>query len=162
MPGSTHVLTLPVPMFERGFWLYVWRISSVAGDFLYVGMTGDSSSPNAADPFSRMCQHLSNNKNQNAVRKHLETHCVSPEECTSIELIAHGPIFPEACSMDEHRKPRDTVAALEQKLADTLERKCRGYLLLNKVNNKKPLDLELWEEVRSAFAAHFPELGQDL
>lgn len=160
MPGLTHVLTLPVPMTERGFWLYVWRISSVAGDFLYVGRTGDNSSPNAADPFTRMGQHLSTNKNQNAVRKHLEVHGVSPEECISIELIAHGPIFPEACSMDEHRKPRDIVAALEKKLADTLERK--GYLLLNKVNSNKPLDPDLWEEVCSAFADHFPQLRRDL
>ena len=48
MTVSTHTLTLPGAMIERGFWLYVWRIKSPVGKLLYVGRTGDNSSPNAA------------------------------------------------------------------------------------------------------------------
>ena len=71
MSASTHTLTFPGAMTERGFWLYVWRIMSPIGELLYVGRTGDSSSPYASSPFARMGQHLGNNKNQNMVRQHL-------------------------------------------------------------------------------------------
>ena len=160
MSASTHKLILPVAMIHRGFWLYVWRIKSPKGELLYVGRTGDSSSPNASAPFARMGQHLGTNKNQNTVRRLLEELGVPPEKCTSIDLIAHGPLFPEACNWDDHKKPRDDVAALEKKLADTLE--CRGYKLLNKVSSRQVVDLGLWAEVREAFAAHFPKLRQSL
>ena len=157
MLGSTHVLTLPVPMLKRGFWLYVWRIKSDKGEFLSVGMTGDTSSPNAADPFSRTAQHLSTKEKQNAVRKNLESHDVSPEDCTSIKLIVHGPIFPEASSMEEHKRPWSIVSRLRKELADTLE--SYGYQLLPYPSSRQDLDRDRWEEVRKAFAAHFPELG---
>ena len=48
---------------KRGFWLYVWKISTPRGKCLYVGRTGDSSSPNAASPFNRIGQHLDLRKN---------------------------------------------------------------------------------------------------
>ena len=72
MPASTPTLTLPGAMIERGFWVYVWRIASPVGELLYVGRTGDSSSPKAATPFARMGQHLGTNERQNMVRRHLE------------------------------------------------------------------------------------------
>jgi len=45
-------------LLDRGFWLYVIDIHGPADRHLYVGRTGDSSSPNAASPFSRIGQHL--------------------------------------------------------------------------------------------------------
>ena len=156
MGASTHVLTLPRAMIQRGFWLYVWRIESPKGEMLYVGRTGDSSSINAAAPFARMGQHLSTNERQNMVRKNLGKCGVSPEQCESFELIAYGPLFYETKDKDEHRRRRDVVAALEKKLAEELDR--LRYRVINTVNSKKTLNKEMWAEVRVAFAAHFPNL----
>ena len=43
---------------QRGFWLYVWKIAYDQETYLYIGRTGDSSSPNASSPFNRIGQHL--------------------------------------------------------------------------------------------------------
>ena len=157
MAAATHTLTLPGPMLERGFWLYVWKIDSPVGELLYVGRTGDNSSPHASPPFTRMGQHLSKNPNQNALRRHLESRGITPEECASFRLVAHGPLFPEAKDMEEHRGPRDVVAALEKALADTL--RAVGYEVLNDVRSLMPLDETLFATVRSEFAVHFPKLN---
>ena len=37
--ASLHRLTLPGPMLQRGFWLYVWRVQTPKGERLYVGRT---------------------------------------------------------------------------------------------------------------------------
>jgi len=71
-------------------------------------------------------------------------------------MIAYGPRFLEASTMSDHKPPRDKVAALEKKLADTLQG--AGYDVLNKVDCNQPLDGGLWSEVREAFAAHFCKL----
>ena len=155
MPATIHKLTLPVPMIERGFWLYVWRIKAPDGKLLlYVGRTGDSSSKNASAPFSRMGQHLSTNDKANAIRRHLAKRNICPEDCISIELVAYGPRFLEAENWDDHTKRRDKVAALEKALADGLS--SGGYDVLNKVNSRKPLDANLWAEVKEAFSKDFP------
>ena len=61
---TTHCLTLPGPMLRRGFWLYVWQVEdSEGGEWLYVGRTGDNSSPHASAPYTRMGQHLGKIKN---------------------------------------------------------------------------------------------------
>ena len=52
--ASLHRLTLPGPMLQRGFWLYVWRVQTPKGERLYVGRTGDSSSPHATAPYTRV------------------------------------------------------------------------------------------------------------
>ena len=158
MPASTHTLTLPGAMLERGFWLYVWRIASPKGELLYVGRTGDNSSSNASPPFIRMGQHLSTNKNQNPVRRLLEKRGVPPEKCASFDFIAHGPLFPEAQDWPGHVERRNVVAALERTLADALVR--AGYDVLNKVSARHDLDAGLWAKVREAFAAHFLRLRQ--
>ena len=158
MSASTHRLKFPGAMTERGFWLYVWRITSDKGqELLYVGRTGDSGSPRASSPFTRMGQHLGTNEKNNAIRRHLENKGVKPEAC-AFEMVAHGPLFPEAKDRTEHVKPRDVVAALEKELAETLLR--GGYKVLNNVKSKKALDTDLWDEVCAAFAVHFPKLGR--
>ena len=159
MPGKPYVLDLPVPMLERGFWLYVWRIKSKQGEFLYVGMTGDAGFTKAADPFSRTAQHLSHNERQNAVRKNLKDHDVLPEECDSIKLIAHGPIFPETSSRDEHKRRWNIVARFRKELADAL--KFNDYQLLPYPGSTQDLDYDRWKGVRKAFERHFPELSCD-
>ena len=69
MTASLHRLTLPGPMLQRGFWLYVWRVQTPMGERLYVGRTGDSSSPHATAPYTRMGQHLGFSKAQNSLRR---------------------------------------------------------------------------------------------
>ena len=158
MPASIHTLTLPGAMLERGFWLYVWRIASPIGELLYVGRTGDNSSPHASPPFTRMGQHLGTNKHQNAVRRLLEQRHVQPEKCPSFDFIAHGPLFPEVQDWDGHVERRNVVAALEKALTDALVR--AGYDVLNKVSARHDLDAGLWAKVRDAFAAHFLRLSR--
>src|SRR5216117_3328100 len=68
---------------RRGFWLYVWDVRSDSQRVLYVGRTGDSSSPNAASPFARVGQHLnfSANAKANSMAKQLAEAGVDPECC---------------------------------------------------------------------------------
>jgi hypothetical protein len=64
---KTFSVTLDGAMLRRGFWLYVWEIKTPDGkDVLYVGRTGDNSSPYAqslfqpsrAEPWDAgKCQH---------------------------------------------------------------------------------------------------------
>lgn len=165
MPPATHVLTLPGPMLRRGFWLYVWRVETQAGELLYVGRTGDNSSPHATAPYTRMGQHLGAAATQNALRQHLERRGVALQACT-FHLVSHGPLYDEAAKADgatrqalmaAHRPLRDIVGALEKALADDLA--AARYAVLNTVHCKWPLDPSLWAPVRAAFAAHFPKLS---
>jgi len=160
MAAGLYSLTLPGPMLERGFWLYVWRVETPRGVFLYVGRTGDSSSSHATTPYQRMGQHLGKLKTQNMLRQNLEKEGIEPELCNSFELIAYGPMFPEAKDMPAHRIPRDTMAALEKKLADALMES--GYSVLNTMNCRRTLEKNLWNEVRDAFAKYFPKLNHKI
>jgi len=165
MTPATHVLTLPGPMLRRGFWLYVWRVVTPADEVLYVGRTGDNSSPHATAPYTRMGQHLGSISTQNALRKHLEKRKVPLEAC-AFHLVSHGPLYDEVektegatreALMAAHRPLRDIVGAMEKALADDLA--AAGYAVLNTVNCKWPLDAGLWAPVRAAFAEHFPKLN---
>ncbi len=168
MSPSTHELTFPGAMTQRGLWLYVWKITSGDGnEFLYVGRTGDSSSLYTSSPFARMGQHLNPKGNANTLHRHL-TKCgigVNPEECAEFKMFAHGPLFlePEEDGTkdkeDEFRRRRDIVAALEKALADAL--RCGGYCVLNTVHSKKPLCIACWNDVRRAFARDFCQIAQD-
>lgn len=156
MKAGTHTLTLPAAMLERGFWHYVWRVEAPSGEYLYVGRTGDNSSPYATPPYQRMGQHLGHQKTQNALRNHLESKGIEPERCSAFHMIAHGPLYAEAQDMTAHMAPLDIVAALKKALADALKE--AGYAVMNTVHCRKPLDVELFSSVRAAFAAHFPAL----
>ena len=165
MNPATHTMTLPGPMLMRGFWLYVWRVETPFGEMLYIGRTGDNSSPNASAPYTRMGQHLGTMKNQNALRRNLVVKGVDPEECASFTLIAHGPIFPEidkpenqdrAALMERHKPFRNLTGAMEKALADDLVD--AGYTVLNQVRCKFFLDEDIWRDVRRAFSEHFPAL----
>jgi len=152
-------------MLQRGFWLYVWQVETPKGEMLYVGRTGDNSSPNATAPYTRMGQHLGFAKNQNALRKHLLSRGVEPESCAAFHLIAHGPVYPEvekeegldrAAQMDRHKPLRNRVGAMEKALAEILAQ--AGYTVLNTVNCNFALDEDAWSAVRAALADHFPKL----
>jgi hypothetical protein len=160
-------LTLPGQMLQRGFWLYTWKVETPIGERLYVGRTGDCSSPHATAPYTRMGQHLSFSKAENSLRRLLIEAGIEPESCRQFDLISYGPIFPEiGLTQDQHRANqmvlhtpvRDQMAALEKKLRDTLVD--AGYNILNIVHSKKKFDAEHWHAVRNAFAEHFPNLRQ--
>lgn len=169
---ETYRLTLPGPMLHRGFWLYVWRVVRPGeSDLLYVGRTGDNSSPNASPPYSRMGQHLGSIKNQNALRAHLKRREVSPEECQRFDLVAHGPLHPEvtkppgfrrldkmvvATLMAEHRPIRDIVGAMEKRLS--VELRAARYDVMNVVSSRCEVPDEDWRPIREAFAVDFAKL----
>ena len=110
-------------LLRRGFWLYVWRIKDGERSVVYVGRTGDSSSPHASSPFKRVGPHLdaSLTAKGNALARQLKKEGLLPERC-SFEMVAVGPVFPEQEDMDRHRPVRDKAAALERALADHLRR----------------------------------------
>lgn len=121
MSPAVHTLTLPGPMLQRGFWLYVWRVSTPGGEMLYVGRTGDSSSPHATAPYTRMGQHLGFAKASNSLRRLLLQNGVEPKACEAFDLVSFGPIFPEVSTeagadhnerMKHHKPIRDTLAGL--------------------------------------------------
>jgi len=162
---STWKMTLPGPMLQRGFWLYVWQVETPKGELLYVGRTGDNSSPHATAAYTRMGQHLGFQKTQNALRKQLNNRSIDPEECSAFHLISHGPIYPEITKIEgedrkdlmaKHMPLRNLVGAMEKALAEELV--AAGYDVMNEVKWSHPHDIEVWSAVREAFAEHFPRL----
>ncbi len=157
MKLSLHQLAFDGALLARGFWLYVWEITTKDGGKVhYVGRTGDSSSLNAQSPFARLSQHLGRNEKSNALRRNLENYKLVAEECQAFQLFACGPILPESQSTLEHRRSRDIVAALEKALADAMH--AAEYVMLNEVACRKPVDPELWRAVVAVFREHFPQL----
>ena len=158
MSASAYTLTFDGGMTERGFWLYVWRVTSSDNrELLYVGMTGDTASPNAASPFGRMGRHLDPKSLGNALLQYLNKCDVLARGC-KFELTTYGPVFPEAPNMDEHKEPWSKVSSVEKALHDALVNV--GYKVMNPVKSRQPLDAELWGQVRTAFAKRFPGLLQ--
>jgi hypothetical protein len=152
---STYELNFDGGILSRGFWLYIWEITTPTGENLYyVGRTGDSSSINAQSPFNRMGQHLGFNANSNVLRKRLTSavHNLDLEKCR-FRLVAHGPLLAEEQSLDAHRRSVNIVAALEKALSDAM--KSSGYNVINDVPCRKTLDLVLFDKVRDHFRKYF-------
>lgn len=123
---ALHSISLPGVMLERGFWLYVWRIRAEGETMLYVGRTGDESSPHASAPYDCFGQHLGRNRMQNALRRNLETRGITLAQVDHYDFLFYGPVHSEAADMAAHIPLRDAVAATEKKLADQSNR-CRIY-----------------------------------
>jgi hypothetical protein len=155
---ETFTVTLDGAMLRRGFWLYVWEITMPDGNkALYVGRTGDNSSPFAQSLFNRLGQNLGTLPNASMVRNNLEKRGVNAAHC-QFRMVGHGPIFDEVPNKDfEIHKPiRDKVGAVEKRLAEDF--KAAGYDVMNTVRWNAPLDENLYEPIRAAFAAEFPGL----
>lgn len=140
---------------KRGFWLYVWEISDGRREVLYVGRTGDSSSNNAASPFSRFGQHLDFRANAkgNALLKNLRSAGIDPTRST-FELFAVGPLFLEQRDTSKHQVRRDKVAALECALAGHLRE--LGYDVLGSHYCNKELDRRLYRRLLLSIKERFP------
>ncbi|WP_374372454.1 hypothetical protein [Dongia sp.] len=156
--AKTYALDLPPGMLSRGFWLYVWRVKVDRKSLLYVGRTGDNSSPFAVSPYQRLGQHLSKLKSQNALKRHLAKLGHEPENCSSFEFICHGPIYPEITTgcMDDHVPVRNAIGALEKGLAQALRK--AGYTVMNEVRWTHSHDKAALKKVVNAFRYHFPKI----
>lgn len=157
MTARLHTVELNGSILQRGFWLYAWVVVTPDGhEHVYVGRTGDSSSPNAQSPFVRMGQHLGSAANSRMLSNHLERREVRVEDC-ELKFVAYGPVLPEVRppDMDAHKVRRDQVAAIERQLAEDLA--AAGYDVMNTVTSRKPLDPELYAPVRAAFCAALPQ-----
>jgi hypothetical protein len=157
LQAATHELMFTGGLLQRGFWLYVWEITtSKQARLYYVGRTGDSSSHHAQSPFNRMGQHLGFKKESNALRRYLTARGVRPEDC-NFKLVAHGPILKEGTSRETHRECRDKIAAMEKALAEAMA--AAGYDVVNAVNSRIKLDSEMFFCVLNAFSRQFPKLS---
>ena len=144
-------------LLQRGFWLYVWEIKGDQSHHVYVGRTGDSSSPHAQSPFKRIGQHLdpSPKAKGNALGKQLTSAGVKHEGCT-FEMVAIGPLFPEQQSMAKHIPVRDQMAALERAVADHLKK--RGYAVLGTHPRIGKPDPSLLSQVHRVLVHRFPQV----
>jgi hypothetical protein len=157
MTASLHSMVIPPEILKRGFWLYVWVINLKDGRVVYyVGRTGDSSSPNAQSPVSRISGHLGPNERANALQRHLRTHGIDFADCEALEYIAHGPLEEEVEDWDSHRSRRDRTHALERDLCEGM--KAAGYEVMNDVQCRLPTEPTAWKMVRAAFSKRFDRL----
>jgi hypothetical protein len=155
--ADVQTLSFSGTLLRRGFWLYVLEIHTAEGrTWLYVGRTGDSSSPYAQSPINRLGQHLGSNENANALSRHLFQKGIDPITSPRIEMVALGPISPEGRSREDHDPVRNKISAMEKALCDALL--SAGYSVLNTVHCRHKPDEEQWREVLDAFATRFPKL----
>jgi hypothetical protein len=133
---------------QRGFWLYVWEIIYGQTTYVYVGRTGDSSSPNASSPFSRIGQHLDFRENAkgNSLVKRLREKDVDPRR-SKFRMLALGPLFQEQESFEAHKPFRDQMATFEYETATYLRK--MEFNVLGTHQKGKPVPLDMVEEVKS-------------
>lgn len=146
-------------LLKRGFWLYVWKIEGPLSQSVYVGRTGDSSSPHASSPFKRIGQHLDPGRNArgNALGKQLKRAGIKYEEC-AFEMVAIGPIWPEQADFEAHKPVRDQMAALERAVADELNR--RGYVVLGTHPRASTPDQAVFQQLRALLDPKFPVIAE--
>ena len=129
---------------RRGFWIYFWHVTTWNGrKLVYVGRTGDTSSPNAQSPFRRVGQHVDPNpkSKSNALARNLRAKEIDPVSC-HFKFTALGPIYEEREDMESHNPIRDNTAALERKAADWF--RDRGYEVLGSHPRRRIVDENAW------------------
>jgi hypothetical protein len=77
-------------MLQRGFWLYVWQVETPEGEMLYVGRTGDNSSPNATEPYACIGEHPEGANTRKATRRHLLSRGAGPEGRAAFRQTRRG------------------------------------------------------------------------
>lgn len=157
---EVHRMSFSGKLLERGFWLYACLISCGKEKAVYVGRTGDSSSPFAASPFSRFGRHLDirkNAKSNSMSRQIREGWGKEPAQC-HYEVVAFGPIFLEQeGGFEQHKLYRDQVAALETELAALFQEEAPELKLLGKHGKPNPDKINplLSAQVRQVFHRAF-------
>lgn len=153
---TAHLMSFDGALLERGYWLYVWRIVAGSETFLYVGQTGDRSSPHASSPLQGVGRDLEVGPNAkiDPMSKELEARGIDLTTCT-FRLLAIGPIPPEQPDVGQHELFRGLVAAQETALAGLL---CtRGYKVISK-HVPRVYDRGLFTRVCDLIATQFPAL----
>ena len=148
MDINSCVMEFDGEVLERGFWLYVWEILYGQEKYIYVGRTGDSSSPNASSPFSRIGQHLDflENAKGNSLAKRLKEAGVDPKK-SRFRMLALGPFFPEQGSFEAHKPYRDQMATFEYETAAYL-REMR-FNVLGTHQKGTPIPPNVVDEIKS-------------
>jgi hypothetical protein len=144
---------------KRGFWIYIWTIHTQREGFLiYVGRTGDTSSPNAQSAFNRVSQHVDPNPNSrsNTLARNLRGLGISPESC-KFKFTAIGPIENECDTMEAHIPIRNRIAALERRTADWFRN--RGYKVLGNHPRPGDIDPDVWQKIESELTIRFAKLN---
>lgn len=151
-PKATYQMSFDGNILQRGFWLYIWKIKSQHETYLYVGRTGDSSSPHASSPFNRIGHHLDirDNAKGNSITRRLKEKEVEPEDCR-FSMIAFGPLYDEIEGNDSeafevHKPFRDIMATYESQLAAFLKE--NGYQVLGVHHPKGEIDPTVLEEIK--------------
>jgi hypothetical protein len=154
---KTYAMKFDGALLKRGFWLYVWEIKSDSTHHLYVGRTGDSSSPYAQSPFNRIGQHLnpSPNARGNALGRQLDRAGVQRVNST-FEMLAIGPIYLEQDTMVAHVPFRNQMAVLERATADYLKEK--GYQVLGEHPRAGEPDRKIIDQLLRILDAKFPKV----
>ena len=142
-------------LLARGFWIYVWNVRDANQSHVYVGRTGDSSSPNASSPFHRIGQHLDIRltAKANSLTKLLQGKQMEPSAC-HFEMVGIGPLHDEVSNMDEHRPLRDRVGAIEKAVAGML--RDRNYSVLGVHHARETPDENVMRKIRPIIEQHFP------
>jgi len=148
---NIHKIKFSGKILERGFWLYLWQVKSKNKVAWYIGRTGDSSSPNAASPFSRLSQHLDlrENSKSNTLVKNLRIQGFNPSEC-EFHLCSIGPLFPEQNTFEEHKPFRDIVGLLEAELAYYV--RSTGNVVIGTHPKRGNYDNNLFSEIKEIVA----------
>ena len=138
-----HQVAFDGAILQRGFWVYVWRVRHKAGELLYVGRTGDSSSKYAASPFARLGQHLDirSTATANMLLRQIWKRRLNPLSCR-YSLVAIGPLFREQRSLRAHRPFRDRVASIETALAQQL--RIDGHVVVGSHSSPRVVDAALY------------------
>ncbi len=131
-------MSLDGRLLKRGFWIYVWKIHTNDNrEFYYVGRTGYSSSNNAGSPFNRMTVHFNSKAKGNSLYKNLLVHDVDLETST-FKMYAHGPLFEEQATFEEHKVIRDKMAVIERQVALMLTQ--RSHMVIGSHSAPKKAD----------------------
>jgi hypothetical protein len=140
-------------LLNRGFWIYCWKVSDGKRKVLYVGRTGDSSSKNAASPFSRVSRHLDTRESAkgNTLYHQLKGEGMEPSLCSYL-MSAYGPVFKETEDSKTFIGFRDRMAALERELAHALGRDT-DYEVIGTHQSKKALEKMDEATLKEALAA---------
>jgi hypothetical protein len=121
---------------ERGFWIYTYKILHNNTTYFYVARTGDSSSPHASSPFSRMLSHFCKNLHSNSLTNNMKKAKISLKD-SYYKLYAFGPLYPEQNNMSTHIPFRDLTASIEYLVARELLDK--GYNVIGSHGMKNPI-----------------------
>jgi hypothetical protein len=142
-------LALDGAILARGFWIYVWKIQCGSELAIYVGRTGDSSSPNASSLFRRAGQHLDlkGDAKGNSLKRAIDRLGWKADSCL-YEQIALGPFFEEQSTMEAHIPYRDRIAAIEYAVSKAV--KDEKFLLIGNHGSSHSVCLEDGDNLNSA------------